>query len=536
MQTIKTFLESTPLAIESMPYSWNTGVINTVVQWFEVTTVLGKRDELIRYFDKGDQRLALVSKSVNDLDSQSASSLDSTLTSLQTMISDIGQLNSELTTVTTVAEGYVWMCDKKATIYKIHKYVSYNTDTSKYEYTWSSLALDLQNGTVPSEAITEILYTLVDDNNIDIKNLEIYLKVLASNGHYYASLNAPDPSKTTYLQQLADALKPTNAYYVAAIQHTEDGSSERDALVTRLSINNIVITASKIVKTAEYKEDFSSYTKYQIPASNNTSVFTKPGTLFLGDDGVWYNVTQLQPAAQWVKSDKTAQQLQAEGKVFQIRGNIQTGGDVYELRMPGQKTLYRTDVSLAIKQEIASYKDESGCVHNSSNCNCYTITSNKTMGLVLDYTTDTRSAVNCFEDKYNNYANRYQISQIASLKKEEKTVEEVVEDRAKKKLDEDLQKIVKKYSIKLITEFIPGFDTAESVVEDIVTNTYGVYKEQKEVEEWNSNVDTIITNCSKLFNNYQVVDRTGDSIVELNTDGVAITTIYDDANISINIQ
>ena len=70
IQSSKASLEGTPLAIETMPYSWNTGLINIVIQWFEVMSILGKRDELIRFFDKGDQRLGLLSKFVDRLDSQ----------------------------------------------------------------------------------------------------------------------------------------------------------------------------------------------------------------------------------------------------------------------------------------------------------------------------------------------------------------------------------------------------------------------------------------------------------------------------------
>jgi len=141
MQSSKETLEGSPLSIETMPYSWNTGLINIVIQWFEVMTILGKRDELIRFFDKGDQRLSLVSKLVNDMDSQAATHLDSPLISLQTIIGNIGQISSELATMSTVTESHVWVSDREAEMYYFKDYViGYNPDTDTYEYNWSRIA------------------------------------------------------------------------------------------------------------------------------------------------------------------------------------------------------------------------------------------------------------------------------------------------------------------------------------------------------------------------------------------------------------
>lgn len=168
MQTSKSTLESIPLAIESMPYSWNTGVINTVVQWFEVLTILRSRDELIRLFEKGERGLTFTSELVSEIDSQATANLDSSLISLQTMISDIGQVTSELATMATVTESHSWIPETEAVIYNISEYIGFDSDKKTYYIKDKDKIRNLINQEKPDVAtqarITKIFTLTVDEN------------------------------------------------------------------------------------------------------------------------------------------------------------------------------------------------------------------------------------------------------------------------------------------------------------------------------------------------------------------------------------
>lgn len=171
IQSSKASLEGTPLAIETMPYSWNTGLINIVIQWFEVMSILGKRDELIRFFDKGDQRLGLLSKFVDRLDSQATTNLDNQLTSLQTLISDIGHLTSEFATMATVTESHVWIPEQEAIIYNVSDYVGFDSDKSTYFIKDKGKIKDLINQENPdATTLAKIakVFTLTVNENGDV--------------------------------------------------------------------------------------------------------------------------------------------------------------------------------------------------------------------------------------------------------------------------------------------------------------------------------------------------------------------------------
>lgn len=122
-------LEGTPLSIETMPYSWNTGLINIVIQWFEVMTILGKRDELIRFFDKGDQRLALLSIFVDGLDSQGATSMDSVISRLTEAIGTVQSATQTLQSFSQVSETHGWLPERIAKVYNVSEYITYDSES-----------------------------------------------------------------------------------------------------------------------------------------------------------------------------------------------------------------------------------------------------------------------------------------------------------------------------------------------------------------------------------------------------------------------
>ncbi len=283
MQSSKATLEGTLLSIETMPYSWNTGLINIVIQWFEVLTILGKRDELIRFFDKGDQRLPLVSKLVNDMDSQAAANLDSPLISLQTIIGDIRQVTSELATVSTVTESHVWMGDREAAmLYYFKDYITgYNPDTDTYEYNWSRIAAlfrgikspkqfeeSLENGVyyrLPSEDVDNIITGSLSENltekeykqlcvilnsfvhqdgSIDAEQLQTFLELGCTDGNLMTIEGVSDYQTDcgSVLRELSKYARKENSVISIGLEPMPEGEAEIYKSI--ILVNNIVIATA----------------------------------------------------------------------------------------------------------------------------------------------------------------------------------------------------------------------------------------------------------------------------------------------------
>ena len=64
----RNIVENYVLSTEAMPYSWDTGVINTVVTWFEVLQVNAVKDQLERLLQKSDEKLGKVTQHIGSTD------------------------------------------------------------------------------------------------------------------------------------------------------------------------------------------------------------------------------------------------------------------------------------------------------------------------------------------------------------------------------------------------------------------------------------------------------------------------------------
>lgn len=73
------------LPTEAMPYSWDTGIVNTVVTWFEVLQVNSAKDQLERLLQKSDEKLERVSQRVGIADFKAAQDTQSGMTSLSSL-------------------------------------------------------------------------------------------------------------------------------------------------------------------------------------------------------------------------------------------------------------------------------------------------------------------------------------------------------------------------------------------------------------------------------------------------------------------
>ena len=522
----KNNISNTVLSIESMPYSWDTGIIHNVVTWFEVLDILGQKEQMGNSLEKADSKFNTVIRNIEKNDSFFSEKLKSTIDKISDVVNKITSLENDLSGYGQVNESHRWMNDKEAAIYTIKAYVTYDKKTNKYIYNWSDLSRDLRNSNNLSyEELIKILETFIGENgDIDTDSLEEYLKVLATNGQYYASNHAPDPSKENALVTLAIGLEQCNGYYLTAIKSDNIDENTRKVLISKLSLNNIVIAASKTIKVTETKTEYSSYSKVE-----SLDDIKNGDKVFVGDDGNLYVITKLQPQKQWFKTDKTLQELQQSGITYKIEDD-----GIYILKYPNEKTVYETKVDIAISKKPVSYINENGETIICSESGRYDISSGTSRCIVYDYTTSSKRAVaNNFENEYDDYIARIINGELDSLKKDEKGVEKTICDRATKKVNSDIQKTIKKYSLKMIEELVPGFTFVEGIIEDIGTNVYGVYSDSKDVEEYNESIEKIKKDYAEYAKAQNRIDRIGDKIAEGNDVGVAVIVYFDDAQVEI---
>ena len=93
---MRTYLENATLSTESMPYSWNTGIINTVVQWIEVNQVNQLKNSLIDFLSESERNFIITKSGVARLDQVTGKSIDDYSSPISEGIAVIDTLSSFL--------------------------------------------------------------------------------------------------------------------------------------------------------------------------------------------------------------------------------------------------------------------------------------------------------------------------------------------------------------------------------------------------------------------------------------------------------
>ncbi len=68
--------ECTSLSIENMPYSWDEGIINTVIQWFEVMDLLNVRSDMTKFFHNSSNFFNLTMQEIDAQDEKASRKID----------------------------------------------------------------------------------------------------------------------------------------------------------------------------------------------------------------------------------------------------------------------------------------------------------------------------------------------------------------------------------------------------------------------------------------------------------------------------
>lgn len=74
--SMKSDIESISLSIENMPYSWNVGIINTVVQWFEVMDLLNVKSDMTKFFHNSSNFFNLTMQEIDAQDEKASRKID----------------------------------------------------------------------------------------------------------------------------------------------------------------------------------------------------------------------------------------------------------------------------------------------------------------------------------------------------------------------------------------------------------------------------------------------------------------------------
>ena len=351
---------------------------------------------------------------------------------------------------------------------KLSEYVTYDDTTGEYTYDWTQLSLDLQSGMDCSSELIFLIYdAFMDDcDNIDLDELENFLKVLATNGHNLATEIPPDDSEENMLASLTAALEYLNACYLKKLNSSDLDEKTKKEITKKLSLNNIVIVASKTIRVNQQSKEFCSSAPAEEKKDDSELFKTKD---YYDKDGNKMFVTVLQPVMTWRKTDKTLQELKDSGIQYEIRDD-----GVYVFGWINSKTIYWTDVDLNIS-EYSSNTDY-GPVTG------YKINSGDSRSVTYDYSNDRRAVYEDLDDQVGSYYKDKNVKNMEGLK----------EDNEWK---EDIKGGVKKEALSKAKKWIEKIPYVGDVVEgvELVGDVYDVYSDHEETDEENEKIEHVIS-------------------------------------------
>ena len=355
---------------------------------------------------------------------------------------------------------------------KLSEYVTYDDTTGEYTYDWTQLSLDLQSGMDCSSELIFLIYdAFMDDcDNIDLDELENFLKVLATNGHNLATEILPDDSEENMLASLTAALEYLNACYLKKLNSSDLDEKTKKEITKKLSLNNIVIVASKTIRVNQQSKEFCSSAPAEEKKDDSELFKTKD---YYDKDGNKMFVTALQPVMTWRKTDKTLQELKDSGIQYEIRDD-----GVYVFGWINSKTIYWTDVDLNIS-EYSSNTDY-GPVTG------YKINSGDSRSVTYDYSNDRRAVYEDLDDQVGSYYKDKNVKNMEGLK-EDNEWEEDIKGGVKKEALSKAKKWIEK--IPYVGDVVEGVDEVVELVGDV----YDVYSDHEETDEENEKIEHVIS-------------------------------------------
>lgn len=94
--SIKESIENHTLSIQNMPYDWNVGVKNTVVQWIEVLQILAEKESIASYFGMAELSFELIANKVKQKDIKVSQSISMQTSEIKNIITACKILKSTM--------------------------------------------------------------------------------------------------------------------------------------------------------------------------------------------------------------------------------------------------------------------------------------------------------------------------------------------------------------------------------------------------------------------------------------------------------
>ena len=405
---------------------------------------------------------------------------------------------------------------------KLSEYVTYDDTTGEYTYDWTQLSLDLQSGMDCSSELIFLIYdAFMDDcDNIDLDELENFLKVLATNGHNLATEIPPDDSEENMLASLTAALEYLNACYLKKLNSSDLDEKTKKEITKKLSLNNIVIVASKTIRVNQQLKEFCSSAPAEEKKDDSELFKTKD---YYDKDGNKMFVTVLQPVMTWRKTDKTLQELKDSGIQYEIRDD-----GVYVFGWINSKTIYWTDVDLNIS-EYSSNTDY-GPVTG------YKINSGDSRSVTYDYSNDRRAVYEDLDDQVGSYYKDKNVKNMEGLK-EDNEWEEDIKGGVKKEALSKAKKWIEK--IPYVGDVVEGVDEVVELVGDV----YDVYSDHEETDEENEKIEHVISKYKSNDSNEEDRKEWARNNIKPNYNGnresnecnETVTVVFDD-DVAITVE
>lgn len=97
---LKNITENTTLSTENMEYSWETGIVNNVVTWFDVQKIQILKAELQFILQRADGKLETVGQIIGHIDETASGNLENISQNIKEIADKYKTLNNMLNQVT----------------------------------------------------------------------------------------------------------------------------------------------------------------------------------------------------------------------------------------------------------------------------------------------------------------------------------------------------------------------------------------------------------------------------------------------------
>ncbi|MGN0632202.1 MAG: toxin glutamine deamidase domain-containing protein [Ruminococcus sp.] len=213
----KSTVENTVLSVGSMPYSWDTGIVNNVVTWFEVLQICDSKEELRNMFEKADSRFSGTVQDIGKADSGASGSLENGLDSLRAFREKIGVLEEysvqsvEAAGVFENLHGLLLSIAEKYNKIDFDKELTDMTDEELNKYYDFLISIDTNSLSEKDKQRIQRYIDYIDDKYLfPMESLEKYNDIVDRYKTLYVKLHPDNPGNWKKINNNIDSIENIN--------------------------------------------------------------------------------------------------------------------------------------------------------------------------------------------------------------------------------------------------------------------------------------------------------------------------------------